>query len=120
MRHNLETPFGAFERKVARSRLPIYTIIDRVSFNGFIYRKSLSGLLDIRSFVTEAALTTNRKNFLFCVMALSSRDQVPCVAESFAAWSLQQLLSISVGFWPLQAGLGLSDLQDDACFGRKL
>ena len=56
-----KTPLGAFERKVVRSRLSIYTIFDRVSFYGLIYRRSLSGLLDIRSFVTESAETANRK-----------------------------------------------------------
>ena len=30
-------------------------------FYGLIYRRSLSGLLDIRSFVTESAETANRK-----------------------------------------------------------
>ena len=47
--------------KSCEAVVPFYTIIDRVSFCGFIYRMSLSGLLDIRSFVTESALTTNRK-----------------------------------------------------------
>ena len=47
--------------KSCEAVVPLYTIIDRVSFCGFIYRLSLSGLLDIRSFVTESALTTNRK-----------------------------------------------------------
>ena len=37
-----------------------YTIFDRVSFYGFIYRKSLSGLLDIRSFVNR--ISFNRKS----------------------------------------------------------
>ena len=56
-----KTPLGAFERKVVRRRLSIYTIFDRVSFYGLNYRRSLSGLLDIRSFVTESAETANRK-----------------------------------------------------------
>ena len=55
-------PRSALSSEKSREAVvPIYTIIDRVSFCGFIYRMSLSGLLDIRSFVTESALNTNRK-----------------------------------------------------------
>ena len=55
-------PRSALSSEKSREAVvPLYTIIDRVSFCGFIYRMSLSGLLDIRSFVTESASTTNRK-----------------------------------------------------------
>ena len=56
-------PRSALSSEKSREAVvPLYTIIDRVSFFcGFIYRMSLSGLLDIRSFVTESALNTNRK-----------------------------------------------------------
>ena len=54
-------PRSALSSEKSRDAVCEYTIIDRVSFYVFIYRKSLSGLLDIRSFVTESALTANRK-----------------------------------------------------------
>ena len=59
-------PRSALSSEKSREAVvPIYTIIDRVSFCGFIYRMSLSGLRDIRSFVTESALTTNRKKMSY-------------------------------------------------------